>query len=106
MFLSEISGLGAHAKASGGLQIMETGPILLRVDEPGGREKFEVVVERDNLMGDEDQIDLSFQMYKNGQQQTLPVLPRLTFMMKTESDGWRLNEILFSARAAGRPGLS
>jgi len=56
------------------------------------------VVERDNLMGDEDQIDLSFQMYKNGQQQTLPVLPRLTFMMKTESDVWRLNEILFSAR--------
>ena len=98
MFLSEISGLGAHAKASGGLQIMETGPILLRVEEPGGREKFEVVVERDDLMGDEDQIDLSFQMYKNGQQQTLPVLPRLTFMMKTESDVWRLNEILFSAR--------
>ena len=98
MFLSEISGMGAQAKASGGLQIMETGPILLTVEEPGSREKFEVVVERDDLVGDEDEIDLSFHLYKNGQQQTLPVLPRLTFMMKTESDVWRLNEIVFSAR--------
>ena len=98
MFLSEISGMGAQAKASGGLQIMETGPILLTVEETANSEKFEVVVERDDLVGDEDEIDLSFHLYKNGQQQTLPVLPRLTFMMKTESDVWRLNEIVFSAR--------
>jgi hypothetical protein len=98
MYLTEISGLGAQAKGTGGLQIMETGPVLLTVEEPGSREKFEVVVERDDLVGDEDEIDLSFHMYKNGQQQTLPVLPRLTFMMKTESSIWRLSEISFSAR--------
>jgi len=98
LILSEISGLSAHAKAGGGLEVMETGPILLTVEEPGSREKFEVVVERDDLVGDEDEIDLSFHMYKNGQQQTLPVLPRLSFVMKTESDVWRLKEIVFSAR--------
>ena len=90
MFLGEVSGLSA--------QVMETGPVLLIVEEPGSREKFEVVVEHDDLVGDEDESDLSFPLYKNCQQQTLPVLPRFTFMMKAESSVWRLNEIVLSAR--------
>jgi hypothetical protein len=97
-FLSELSGLGAHAKGAGGFQTMETGPVLLVAEEPGGRQKFEVVVERDDMVGDGDEIDLSFHLYKNGQQQTLPVLPRLTFTLKMESNVWRLYDVVFSAR--------
>jgi hypothetical protein len=97
-YLTEISSMGAQVKATPGLQIMETGPVLLSVEQPGSNQKFDVVVESDDLVGDEDEIDLSFHLYKNGQQEILPILPRLTFMMKTESRIWRLDEITFSAR--------
>jgi hypothetical protein len=105
-FLTELGAIGMQAKAAGGgnLQTMETGPILLVAEQPAvsrqtqGLQKFEVVVDRDDLVGDEDQIDLSFHMYQNGKPETLPFLPRLTFMMKMESNVWRLNELSFSAR--------
>ena len=77
---------------------METGPVLLVSEQPQSREKFEITVERDDLVGDEDQIDLSFQMSRNGKPVAMPFLPRLTFMMKMESGVWRLNEASFSAR--------
>jgi len=99
-FLMEIAGLGMQMKAGAGqgFQIMETGPILLSAEEPGGRQKFEILVEHDELVGDEDQIELSLRMYEFGQQQSMPVLPRLTFAMKSEADIWRVNEINLSAR--------
>jgi hypothetical protein len=77
---------------------MDTGPTLLVAEEPQGREKFEVIVERDDLMGDEDQIELSFHLYRNGKPKVLPFVPQLNFRWKTEADIWRLQEISFSAR--------
>ena len=98
-FLTELDAIGAQARTSGGkLQTMDVGPTLLVVEGPPAREKFEIVVERDDLIGDEDQIDLSFHMYQGGKIQALPFLPRLTFMMKMEEEVWRLNELSFSAR--------
>jgi hypothetical protein len=102
--LAEFVSIGTQARAGGNLQTMETGPILLMAEKPivaGQSEthrKFEVVVERDDLVGDEDQVELSFNTYLNGQRQTLPLLYRLTLMMKMESDVWRLNELNVSAR--------
>jgi hypothetical protein len=98
-FLDEVSAIGMHAKAdSGGLQTLATGPILLTAEEPGGDEKFEVTVEHDNLMGDDDEIELSFHMYRKRKLEALPVIPNLTFMMKMEDGIWRLNEARFTAR--------
>jgi len=98
-FLTEVEGIGMQARAGGGnLQTMETGPVLLVSDQPQTREKFEVTVERDDLIGDEDEIDLSFQMSRNGKPGALPFLPRLTFIMRMESGVWRLNEASVLAR--------
>ena len=98
-FLTEVEAIGKEATAGGGnLQTMETGPVLLVTEQPQNREKFEITVERDDLVGDEDQIDLSSQMSRNGKPEALPFLPRLTFMMQMESGIWRLNETSFSAR--------
>ncbi len=72
-------------------------------DQPQTREKFEVTVERDDLIGDEDEIDLSFQMSRNGKPGALPFLPRLTFIMRMESGVWRLNEASFLARMPSDP---
>jgi hypothetical protein len=98
-FLSEFSMISAQARAGGSnFETFETGPILLVSEEPQTQQKFEVSVEQDNLVGDENQIDLSFHMYRKGRQETLPVIPRLTFMMKTEAGTWKLDEIALSVR--------
>jgi hypothetical protein len=100
-FLSEFSMLAIQAKAGGAaLQTFDTGPTLLTAEQPRPElEKIEITVERDDLVGDEDQIELGLHMTRNGKEDTtLPVIPRFTFIMKTESDIWRLNEISVTVR--------
>jgi hypothetical protein len=75
------------------LQTFETGSILLSTDDPKTGDKVEITVENDALRGDQDDIQLSFQVYKNGQSQRTPFMPQLTFSMKQEAQVWKLNEI-------------
>ncbi len=82
------------------LQTFETGSTLLSVENTKMFSKFEAIVDKDDLSGDEDDIQLSFQMYKNGQPEKSPVLPSLTFVMKQEKNVWRLSEISVTVRVA------
>ena len=100
-FLSQFSMLASQAKAEGtGFQTFDTGPTLLTAEDPRGvgNEKVEITVERDDLIGDEDQIELALHITRGGKEETLPFIPRFTFSMKMESEVWRLNEISVSAR--------
>jgi len=99
--LAQISMFSAMAKASGvNLQTFETGPVLLSVDQPerGAAEHVEITVERDDLMGEEDQIEVALHITKNGKEETLPFIPHFTFAMKSEKDVWRLSEISVTVR--------
>jgi hypothetical protein len=80
------------------LQTFETGSILLSGENPKTGEKIEVTVENDALRGDDDDIELSFQTYKDGQAQRTPFMPRMTFLMKQEAQVWKLNEISVTLR--------
>ena len=60
---------------------------------PKTGQKADVTVENDTLRGDEDDIELSFQTYKDGQPQRTPFMPHITCGMKMESGTWRLSEI-------------
>jgi cytochrome c5 len=75
------------------LQTFEAGPTLLVIDDPQTRSKFEITVERDELRGDEDEIELAFHGSKDGETQTAGAKFRLTLTMKQEAGSWRLNEI-------------
>jgi type IV pilus assembly protein PilA len=75
------------------LQTFETGSILLQADDSRTHGKFEVLVERDNVQSEVDNIELSFHAYKNGEPQTAGVTPKLNFVMKQETGVWRLEEI-------------
>jgi hypothetical protein len=98
-FLSEFAMISAGARAGGSnFQTFETGPILLVSEEQQTQQKFEVSVEQDNLIGDENQIDLAFHIYRKGRQESLPFIPRLTFLMKTEAGIWKLDDISLSVR--------
>jgi type IV pilus assembly protein PilA len=97
--LQQFSSLGSQFTMNGQqLQTFDTGSTLVVVEDARTRSKFEITVEGDDLRSDEDQIDLSFHVYKDGQPDNLPVLPRFTFLMKSEGGVWRLNEIMVALR--------
>jgi TonB family protein len=97
--LDEFSMFANMTKASGTkFETFDTGPTLLQAEEAEQNEKVEITVEGDSLSGDEDQIDVTLHMTKEGTEQTLPFIPHFTFVMKTEADIWRLNEISVAIR--------
>lgn len=97
--LDEFSAFANMAKAGGAkFETFDTGPTLLQSEEVEQREKVELTVEGDNLSGDEDQLEISVHVTKDANEQTLPFIPRFTFVMKTEADVWRLNEISVNVR--------
>ena len=87
----EISAQGEH------VETFDTGPNILVAEEANGHEKFEVAVERDSLIGEGDEIEVSIHMYRDGQPVSLPVVPRLTFTLQQEKDIWRLTEVTAAA---------
>jgi hypothetical protein len=78
------------------VETFDTGPIFLSAVMTD-HEKVECNVERDSLMGEADEIELSVQYYKDGQLQSLPIVPDLTFTLKQEKEIWRLTEITAAA---------
>jgi hypothetical protein len=75
------------------LQTFETGSTLLVAEDAKTGQKADITVENDALRGDQDDIELTFQVYKNGQEQRTPFMPQMTFSMKQEAQVWKLNEI-------------
>ena len=101
--LAEVSMLASQIRASGAdFQTFDTGPTLLIAQDPraagNGPDKVEITVERDDLIGEQDEIELGIHLTKNGQEHALPVVPRFTFTMQQEANVWRLNEIAVTVR--------
>lgn len=97
--LQQYSLLAGQFQAQGNnLQTFETGSILLSGEDPKTGQKIEVTVENDALRGDDDDLELSFQTYKDGQAQRTPFMPRVTFSMKQEAQVWKLNEMAVTIR--------
>jgi hypothetical protein len=93
----KISTMGRQLVAQGGnFETFDTGPTLL-LGLPNDTEKVELNVEHDSLIGENDEIELSVHYYKNGQLQSLPVVPRLTFTFQQEKEIWRLTELTAAA---------
>jgi hypothetical protein len=97
--LQQYSVLTSQLESEGkGVQTFETGSVLLAMENPSAGEKFEITVENDSLQGDQDDIDVSYMTYKDGQPQRPPVMSHVTFSMKTEGGIWKLNEITVTLR--------
>src|SRR5579862_2137837 len=92
--LQQYSAMATQLQTPGqNIKTFETGSLLLSAENPKIDQKFEVTVENDALRGDQDSLDLSFQVYKNGQAQRTPFMPQMTILMKQEANVWTLNEI-------------
>jgi hypothetical protein len=95
--LAAFSLIGAQLSANGQqLQTFEAGPTLLTAEDSRTHSKFDITVDNDDLRGDEDDIELSFKAYKDGQDQAKGLVPRLNMLMKQEAGIWRLNKITVS----------
>jgi len=94
----KISTVGRQLVAQGQhIETFDEGPTLLVSQETNGNEKIEVLVDHDSLMGENDEIELAINYYKDGQPQSLPVIPRLTFTFAQEKEIWKLTEITAAA---------
>src|SRR5437588_1862282 len=72
--VQKIAMIGQQMTAQGEhVESFDAGPMLLVSEQSGGREKVEVMVEHDSLMGEEDEIELSIHVYRNGEPEFLPV---------------------------------
>ncbi len=88
-----VAAFGKQMVAAGDhLQTFDTGSTILTFDEAGGHEKTEILVEHDSLMGEDDEIELSIHTLKDGELQSLPIVPRLIFTFRQEKEIWRLVE--------------
>lgn len=76
-------------------ETFDTGPTLLSFEgaQGGDYQKVEITVERDELAGDQDEIELAVHAARAGKEEALPLVLRFTFSMKMETGVWRLNEI-------------
>ncbi len=96
----KISAIGRQMVAGGErLESFETGPNLLISEQNDGHEKYEIAVEHDTLLGEDDEIELSIHYYKDGQLQPLPVVPRLIFTLRQDKEIWRLTEVTAAVHA-------
>ncbi len=97
--LQQYSMMAGQMQSQGSkLETFETGPVLLSGTDPKTGQKFEVTVEKDAVRGDQDDLELSFVAYKDGQAQRTPYMPRVIFSMKQEARVWKLNEIAVTIR--------
>lgn len=92
-----IASVGRGLTAQGEhVETFDAGPNILVSEQPD-HERVEVAVEHDSLMGEQDEIELSIHSYKNGEEQFIPVVPRLIFMLKQEKEIWKLTEVTLEA---------
>jgi hypothetical protein len=93
-FLTGFSAMTSQLTTHGQqLQTFEAGPTLVQIEDPQTHNKFEITMERDDLLGDEDDLELSFHGSKDGETQTAGAKFGLTFTMKQEASIWRLSAI-------------
>lgn len=92
--LRELTSARRGIFANGGqLETFDSGPVLLAVEEKESQHKVEIIVERDDLAGDAEELEFSVHPYSQRQPEYLPVVPRIILTMTQEKDVWKLCEI-------------
>ncbi len=94
----KIATLGRQMTSQGeSMKTFDVGPNILVTEQNSGIDRVEVAVEHDSLIGEDDEIELSVHVYKNGQPESLPIIPQLIFTLRQEKEIWRLTEVTVAA---------
>ena len=96
--LSRVSGAVRGISMEGEkVETFDDGPNILTSETTSTHERIEVAVEHDSLSAEDDEIELSVHLYKNGEPQVFPVIPQLIFTLKQEKEIWRVTEVTVAA---------
>ncbi|HLK31476.1 MAG TPA: hypothetical protein VKT29_00220 [Terriglobales bacterium] len=91
-------GIGSF-QADSDTQTFQAGSILLVCRDRRTGQRVQVDIDRDDLMGDRDEMDLSFHTLKDGQEQPVSqFFPKLTLTMALQKGIWRLREVAMTLR--------
>jgi len=88
--------LSSQTQSGTNLKWNVTGPVLVAFDTPKTGGRMEVRVDRDEIKGDHDEMELSFHAIKDGHEDKMSVIPHLMVQMKSEQSVWKLSEVGFS----------
>lgn len=72
---------------SGELEIFDDGPVLLKAGDESKEEEVTIFVEKDDLQGDENVVELSFNITHQGVSEPLPFIPRVSLLMRRDDSG-------------------
>jgi hypothetical protein len=78
-------------------QAFDLGPILFSFSNPQQHERYEIQINSEDPRGDEDVMELSLHLLRNGVEQEMPVGLRFVLNMKKQESLWRLTALTFSA---------
>lgn len=86
-----------RSQAGTEIQTFDTGSILLSANEPREHAKLEARIENDDLTGEEDTLELSFHLMRDGKEDQAAdwgaFLSHVAVNMKRQQGIWRLNKI-------------
>ena len=88
--------ISSQAQSGTNLKWNATGPVLVAFDTPKTGGRMEVRVDRDEIKGDHNEMELSFHAIKDGHEDKMSVIPHLLVQMKSEQSVWKLSEVGFS----------
>ncbi|HEY6251581.1 MAG TPA: hypothetical protein VI685_16610 [Candidatus Angelobacter sp.] len=78
------------------VQLFESGPVLMSMNDPKDHRKIEVQVNNDDMSGDQDVLELSVHSFRDGVEQDeewQSFLSHFTVTMVRQQDIWRLSKI-------------
>jgi len=79
-------------------ETFDAGPVLLSLNNPQDRQRWEVRIDGDDLRGDQDEMQLSLHTMRKGLEEELSLGLRFQLSLKQQQGIWRLNAITVSAR--------
>jgi hypothetical protein len=87
----------ATTSAPDNFQAFDLGPILFSFNNPQQHERYEVQINSEDPRGEEDVMELSLHLVRNGFEQAMPAGLRFVLNLKKQEGLWRLDAITFSA---------
>lgn len=98
-FMIHDTGFAGLTRSSGQkMEVFEAGPILARLENARTNERIEITIESDDFRSNENNFELAFHMYKNGEELSQWYTPRILLSMKQEAGIWRITELGASAK--------
>jgi hypothetical protein len=88
---------GAKSAGANQFQSFDIGPILFSFNNPDEHERYEVEVDSEDQRGEEDTMELSLHLVRNGVEREIPVGLKILARLKRQAGIWRLTTVNLNA---------